>query len=78
MVVKTALARQVQGITLASNTDSNHWVMMDGPAEFGGSNAGTRPKELMVLALGGCTASDACRARWIRDSHRVPARTCHA
>jgi putative redox protein len=58
MVVKTALVRQVQGITLAGKTDSNHWVMMDGPTEFGGSNAGTRPKELLLLALGGCTASD--------------------
>jgi putative redox protein len=58
MVVKTALVRQVQGITLAGNTDSNHWVVMDGPPEFGGSNAGTRPKELLLLALGGCTASD--------------------
>jgi len=58
MVVKTALVKQVQGITLAGNTDSNHWVMMDGPPEFGGSNAGTRPKELLLLALGGCTASD--------------------
>jgi putative redox protein len=32
--------------------------MMDGPTEFGGANAGTRPKELLLLALGGCTASD--------------------
>jgi putative redox protein len=32
--------------------------MMDGPEEFGGSNAGTRPKELILLALGGCTGSD--------------------
>jgi len=43
MVVKTALVKQVQGITFAGNTDSNHWVMMDRPPEFGGSNAGTRP-----------------------------------
>ena len=27
MVVKTALVRQVQGVTLAGITDSNHWVM---------------------------------------------------
>jgi putative redox protein len=58
MVIKTALVRQVQGITLAGNTDSNHWVVMDGPRELGGSNAGVRPKELLLLALGGCTASD--------------------
>lgn len=31
---------------------------MDGPEDFGGSNAGSRPKELLLLALGGCTGSD--------------------
>lgn len=69
MVVKTALVKQVQGITFAGNTDSNHWVMMDGPTEFGGSNAGTRPKELLLLALGGCTASDVIS---ILQKKRVP------
>ncbi len=58
MVTKTATIRQVQGISLAGRTDSNHWIVMDGPEEFGGSNAGIRPKELLLLALGGCTASD--------------------
>jgi putative redox protein len=57
-VTKHALVTQVQGITFAGKTDSNNWVMMDGPEEFGGSNAGTRPKELILLALGGCTGSD--------------------
>lgn len=57
-MTKRALVKQVQGITFAGKTDSNHWVMMDGPEEFGGSNAGTRPKELILLALGGCTGSD--------------------
>ena len=46
MLTKTAVVKQVQGITFAGKTDSNHWVVMDGPAEFGGSNAGIRPKEL--------------------------------
>ena len=58
MATKRAIVRQLQGITFAGKTDSNHWVMMDGPEEFGGSNAGTRPKELILLALGGCTGSD--------------------
>jgi putative redox protein len=58
MAVKTALVRQIQGISLAGKTDSNHWIAMDGPPEFGGSDAGIRPKELLLLALGGCTASD--------------------
>jgi len=58
MLTKTAVVKQLEGITFAGRTDSNHWVMMDGPADFGGSNAGTRPKELVLLALGGCTGSD--------------------
>jgi len=57
---KTAYVKQVvkKGITFAGRTTSNHWVMMDGPENFGGSDAGVRPKELMLLALAGCTGSD--------------------
>ena len=58
MATKTAVVKQLQGITLAGKTDTDHWVMMDGPANFGGSNAAIRPKELILLALGGCTGSD--------------------
>jgi putative redox protein len=58
MAKKTAVIKQVDGISLAGRTDSNHWIVMDGPPEFGGSEAGIRPKELLLLALGGCTASD--------------------
>ena len=31
---------------------------MDGPESLGGSNAGIRPKELVLIALAGCTGSD--------------------
>ena len=58
MSKKRAIIRQLQGITFAAKSDSNHWVTMDGPAMFGGSEAGPRPKELILMALGGCTASD--------------------
>jgi putative redox protein len=58
MAQKNAIVKNIQGITFAAHADSNHWVMMDGPADFGGSNAGTRPKELLLIALGGCTGSD--------------------
>ncbi len=58
MSKKSAYIKQVKGITFAGKTDSNHWVIMDGPEEFGGSNAGIRPKELLLLGLGGCTGSD--------------------
>lgn len=58
MATKKAYVKQVQGITFSGKTDSNHWVVMDGPEEFGGSNAGIRPKELLLLSLAGCTGSD--------------------
>jgi putative redox protein len=58
MAQKKAIVKQVQGITFVAKADSNHWVIMDGPEDFGGSNSGTRPKELLLIALGGCTGSD--------------------
>ena len=58
MTTKTAVIKQLQGITFAAKSDSNHWVLMDGPENFQGSNAAPRPKELLLFALGGCTSSD--------------------
>ena len=58
MSTKTAYVKQIKGITFTGKTDSNHWVTMDGPENFGGSNAGIRPKELILLSLAGCTGSD--------------------
>jgi putative redox protein len=58
MVTKKAFVKQVKGITFVGKTDSNHWVTMDGPEQFGGSNAGIRPKELILISLAGCTGSD--------------------
>ena len=49
---------QLRGISFAGKADSNHWVAMDGPADFKGSDAGARPKELILIGLGGCTGSD--------------------
>jgi putative redox protein len=49
---------QINGISFVGKGDTNHWVAIDGPEEFGGSEAGSRPKELLLMALGGCTASD--------------------
>ena len=58
MTTKKAIVQHVKGVTFIGKADTNHWIVMDGPEEFGGSNAGTRPKELLLIALGGCTASD--------------------
>ncbi|MBN1299993.1 MAG: OsmC family protein [Melioribacteraceae bacterium] len=69
MAIKTAYIKQLQGITFAGKTDSGHWVMIDGPDKFGGSDAAIRPKELLLLSLGGCTGSDVAS---ILAKKRVP------
>jgi len=58
METKKVYLKQVKGITLAARGESNHWITMDGPEKLGGSNAGVRPKELVLMALAGCTGSD--------------------
>lgn len=58
MGTKTAYLKHVKGITFVGKSDSNHWVNIDGPEEFGGSYAGNSPKELLLISLAGCTASD--------------------
>lgn len=49
---------QIKGVTFAGLTSSNHWVTIDGPEQFGGSDAAIRPKELLLISLAGCTGSD--------------------
>lgn len=58
MAQHRAVVKQIQGISMVGKADSNHWITMDGPENFGGSNAGTRPKELILIGLAGCTAAD--------------------
>ena len=58
MATSKAYLKQIKGISFAGKTDSNHWITMDGSENFGGSDAGIRPKELLLLSLAGCTASD--------------------
>jgi putative redox protein len=52
------IVKQVEGIQFIGKGDSGHWVPMDGPEEFGGANAGTRPIELLAIGLAGCTGAD--------------------
>jgi putative redox protein len=68
-MTKHAVLKQIDGIAFVAKGDSNHWVTMDGPASVGGSDAGSRPKELVLFALGGCTASDVVN---ILKKKRVP------
>ena len=41
-----------------AQADSGHTVMIDGPPDSGGENRGSRPMELMLMGVGGCTSFD--------------------
>ena len=53
-----AKAINIKGVTFIGKSESNHWIPMDGPEEFQGSDAATRPKELILISLAGCSGSD--------------------
>lgn len=46
------------GVSFAGAADSGHTVIMDGALESGGQNKGSRPMELVLIGMGGCTAFD--------------------
>ncbi len=50
--------RQIKGNTLAAKANSNHWVIMDTIKGASGTEAGSTPKELLLMALAGCTSMD--------------------
>lgn len=45
-------------VSFAGTADSGHTVIMDGAPESGGQNRGSRPMELVLIGMGGCTAYD--------------------
>lgn len=47
-----------KGNLLFESNVSGHPVLMDAAATAGGSDQGSRPKELMLAALAGCTGMD--------------------
>jgi len=53
-----ATVRWLDGARFAGESGSGHTVVMDGPPDSGGRNAGVRPMEMLLLGLGGCTAFD--------------------
>ena len=55
--MKVSLHR-ASGITFLAKGDSNHWVVLDSVKQFGGSEAASKPMEMVLMALGGCTALD--------------------
>jgi putative redox protein len=48
----------VDGMTFVGESASGHGVVMDASPEVGGRDLGTRPMEMVILGLGGCTSID--------------------
>ncbi len=57
-MAKQALLKQLNGTTFVAKANTNHWVVVDNTEQNGGSAAGASPKEMLLFALAGCTASD--------------------
>lgn len=53
-----AYIKRIKGLSLSAKADSNHWLAMDAAEDVGGSSAGARPLELLLMGLGGCTTMD--------------------
>ncbi len=58
METMTATVTLKEKVLWEGTAGSGHGVVMDGPTEAGGSNAGFRPMELMLLGLGFCMGYD--------------------
>lgn len=48
----------VDGLRLIGEAGSGHSIVIDGPPDDGGRNAGVRPMELLLIGLGACSAVD--------------------
>ncbi|MFT5115278.1 MAG: putative redox protein [Parasphingorhabdus sp.] len=53
-----ATVKLLDGVSFEASAGSGHKVILDGASENGGKNAGSRPMELILMGLGGCSAFD--------------------
>jgi len=53
-----ATVRWAGKMTFIGKAGTNHLVPMDTAPEFDGDNSATKPLELLLIALGGCTGMD--------------------
>ncbi len=56
--MKTAICKWVQGLQFVGRGESGHAIVLDAHQNVGGSDTGTRPGELTLIALGCCTGMD--------------------
>ena len=56
--VLTATVELMDGMTFQADTGSGHSLVMDAAPEVGGADCGSRPMEMRLVGLGGCTGMD--------------------
>jgi putative redox protein len=54
----TAQVTWIDGLQFVGEAGSGHAIVLDGKPEAGGRDTGTRPMELLLVGLAGCTAMD--------------------
>ncbi|HEY4169942.1 MAG TPA: OsmC family protein [Reyranella sp.] len=57
-MTNTAKVSWVDGALFVAEGGSGHTIAMDGAADIGGRNLASRPMEVMLMGMGGCTAID--------------------
>jgi putative redox protein len=70
-----ATIKWVDNVMFVGQSGSGHSVVIDGPPESGGNNAGVRPMELVLMGLGACTSFDVVS---ILKKSRQDVTDCHA
>lgn len=58
MEKRTARLVQVLGSTFIGRGNSQHWITIDTLEKYGGADGAVRPKELLLLSLASCSATD--------------------
>ncbi|MCP5371384.1 MAG: OsmC family protein [Hyphomicrobiales bacterium] len=53
-----ARVKWIDNMAFMGKSESGHGLVMDARQEFGGTNLGPSPMELMLLGAGGCTSID--------------------
>ncbi len=53
-----AQVKWVDGMQFVGEADSGHAIVLDAAPAVGGRDTGTRPMELLLIGLAGCTAID--------------------
>jgi len=53
-----AVVKYSGGMQFIGSADSGHAVVMDAGPDSGGENTGSRPMELLLMGIGGCSGMD--------------------